>query len=85
MPREKGPEQGTNAMREPDAPASERHCSISGTNFADVAVVSKGGATCVTVATDNLGKGMAGTAVQNVNLLFGLPETAGLLRPGAGL
>ena len=50
-----------------------------------MAVVSRGGATCVTVATDNLGKGMAGTAVQNVNLLFGLPETAGLLRPGAGL
>ncbi len=27
---------------------------------------------------DNLGKGMAGQAVQNVNLMFGLPETTGL-------
>ena len=36
-------------------------------------------------ADDNLGKGMAGTAVQNMNLLFGLGETTGLLVPGAGL
>jgi N-acetyl-gamma-glutamyl-phosphate reductase len=40
---------------------------------------------CVSTAIDNLGKGMAGTAVQNANLLFGLPETAGLRRAGAGL
>jgi N-acetyl-gamma-glutamyl-phosphate reductase len=31
---------------------------------------------------DNLVKGQAGSALQNMNLLFGLPETAGLLRPG---
>jgi len=30
---------------------------------------------------DNLGKGMAGQAVQNMNLMFGLPETAGLEAP----
>jgi N-acetyl-gamma-glutamyl-phosphate reductase len=31
------------------------------------------------VATlDNLGKGAAGAAVQNLNILAGLPETAGL-------
>ena len=29
-------------------------------------------------AIDNLGKGAAGQAVQNANLMFGLPETAGL-------
>ncbi len=29
-------------------------------------------------AIDNLGKGAAGQAVQNMNLMFGLPETAGL-------
>jgi N-acetyl-gamma-glutamyl-phosphate reductase len=28
---------------------------------------------------DNLGKGAAGQAVQNFNLMFGLDETAGLL------
>ncbi len=32
---------------------------------------------------DNLVKGQAGSAVQNLNLLFGLPEAAGLTRPGA--
>ncbi len=31
---------------------------------------------------DNLVKGQAGSALQNMNLLFGLPETAGLRRAG---
>lgn len=31
---------------------------------------------------DNLGKGMAGQAIQNMNLMFGLDETAGLGTPG---
>jgi len=31
---------------------------------------------------DNLVKGQAGSALQNMNLLFGLPETMGLSRPG---
>lgn len=31
---------------------------------------------------DNLVKGQAGSALQNMNLLFGFPETAGLGRPG---
>lgn len=31
---------------------------------------------------DNLMKGQAANAVQNMNIMFGLPETAGLLRPG---
>ena len=30
-------------------------------------------------ALDNLVKGAAGQAVQNMNLLFGLPETKGLM------
>jgi N-acetyl-gamma-glutamyl-phosphate/LysW-gamma-L-alpha-aminoadipyl-6-phosphate reductase len=59
--------------------------AVAGSNFADVGVVAKDGVACVTVAIDNLGKGMAGTAVQNANLLFGLDESAGLRRPGAGL
>lgn len=32
---------------------------------------------------DNLVKGQAGSAVQNVNVMFGLPETLGLDQPGA--
>lgn len=59
--------------------------AVAGTNFADVAVVAKEGVVCITVAIDNLGKGMAGTAVQNANLLFGLEETTHLRRAGAGL
>jgi N-acetyl-gamma-glutamyl-phosphate reductase len=31
---------------------------------------------------DNLGKGMAGQAVQNMNLMFGLDETVGLTATG---
>lgn len=38
--------------------------------------------TIVICALDNLGKGAAGQAVQNVNLLFGLSETAGLRLSG---
>ncbi len=33
-------------------------------------------------ALDNLGKGMVTQAIQNLNLMFGLEETAGLRRPG---
>jgi N-acetyl-gamma-glutamyl-phosphate reductase len=40
------------------------------------------GGTVVVCALDNLGKGAAGQAVQNVNLLFGFPETAGLRLAG---
>ena len=66
----------------PEAPEVR---AVAGTNFADVGVVAKDGVACITVAIDNLGKGMAGTAVQNMNLLFGIPETTGLFRAGAGL
>jgi N-acetyl-gamma-glutamyl-phosphate reductase len=31
---------------------------------------------------DNLVKGAAGQAVQNMNLMFGIEETTGLLQPG---
>jgi N-acetyl-gamma-glutamyl-phosphate reductase len=40
------------------------------------------GATVVVCALDNLGKGAAGQAVQNVNLLFGFEETVGLRLAG---
>ena len=36
----------------------------------------------VICALDNLGKGAAGQAIQNVNLLFGLDETTGLRLSG---
>ena len=40
------------------------------------------GASIVICALDNLGKGAAGQAVQNVNLLFGYEQTAGLRLAG---
>ncbi|MFI2648123.1 N-acetyl-gamma-glutamyl-phosphate reductase [Micromonospora fulviviridis] len=41
------------------------------------------GRVIVVSAIDNLGKGAAGQAVQNANLMFGLPETTGLSVFGA--
>ena len=40
------------------------------------------GRVIVTSAIDNLGKGAAGQAVQDANLMLGLPETAGLTAIG---
>lgn len=58
--------------------------AVTGSNHCDVAPVvdSRTGRVVVVSAIDNLVKGAAGQAVQNMNLMFGLPETAGLDRPG---
>lgn len=56
---------------------------VRATNFCDVAVTSRDGMAVVMTAIDNLGKGMASQAVQNLNLMFGFPETAGLRLPGS--
>ena len=57
--------------------------SVRGSNVARIAVHRPGGGDTVTVLVveDNLVKGAAGQAVQNMNLMFGLPETAGLESP----
>ncbi len=54
-----------------------------GSNFCDVAVrVDPERNLAVAVAAlDNLGKGAAGQAVQNLNVMFGFPETEGLSTP----
>ncbi|HEY7048403.1 MAG TPA: N-acetyl-gamma-glutamyl-phosphate reductase [Jatrophihabitantaceae bacterium] len=54
--------------------------ATTGSNSAhlQVAVDLSSGRLVVTSAIDNLGKGAAGQAVQNANLMLGLPETAGL-------
>lgn len=54
---------------------------VVGTNFADLAVACRGRQVIALCAIDNLVKGMAGTAVQNLNLMCGLPETTGLWTP----
>ncbi len=53
------------------------------TNFCDVSVVQDGRDVIVLTALDNLVKGMSGQAIQNLNLMCGLEETAGLRYPGA--
>jgi N-acetyl-gamma-glutamyl-phosphate reductase len=54
--------------------------SVRGTNWCHLAVHRpQGGDTVVILSViDNLVKGAAGQAIQNMNLLFGLPETLGL-------
>jgi N-acetyl-gamma-glutamyl-phosphate reductase len=51
-----------------------------GSNSAQLQVVADvdAGRAVVVAAIDNLGKGAAGQAVQNANLMLGLPETTGL-------
>ncbi len=49
------------------------------TNFCDITVRVAAGKLVVISAIDNLIKGASGQAIQNMNLQFGLPETAGLL------
>ncbi|CAN5334861.1 N-acetyl-gamma-glutamyl-phosphate reductase [soil metagenome] len=51
---------------------------VKTTNFCDIAVHSSGKQVVVFSAIDNLVKGAAGQAVQNMNLMFGLDETTGL-------
>jgi len=51
---------------------------VVNTNKALIYVESADDQVAVHVAIDNLLKGASGQAVQNMNLMFGLPETAGL-------
>jgi N-acetyl-gamma-glutamyl-phosphate reductase len=61
--------------RVPDLSAVQR------TNFCDIGVVTDPATrrAVIVSAIDNLGKGAAGQAIQNLNLAMGLDETAGLL------
>jgi N-acetyl-gamma-glutamyl-phosphate reductase len=55
--------------------------AVARTNFCDLGVTldPKSGRAVVVSAIDNLTKGAAGQAIQNMNLMLGLPETEGLL------
>jgi N-acetyl-gamma-glutamyl-phosphate reductase len=54
---------------------------VRGSNFCDIGVKidNRTGRIVVLSAIDNLVKGAAGQAIQNMNLMCGLPETKGLL------
>jgi N-acetyl-gamma-glutamyl-phosphate/LysW-gamma-L-alpha-aminoadipyl-6-phosphate reductase len=55
--------------------------NVVGSNFCDIGLAARERQVIVMAALDNLVKGMAGTAVQNLNLMCGLPETTGLWAP----
>ncbi len=57
---------------------------VRGSNFCNLSVnVDERTGTLIVVSLiDNLVKGQAGSAVQNMNIMFGLEETSGLLQPG---
>jgi N-acetyl-gamma-glutamyl-phosphate reductase len=57
---------------------------IVATNFAHLSAAANGKTIAVMSVVDNLNKGAAGGAVQWMNRLYGLPETAGLTAPAPG-
>jgi len=54
---------------------------VWGSNRCDLQVTARDGLVAVSAAIDNLVKGAAGQAIQNVNLVNGWDETEGLLHP----
>ena len=52
--------------------------TLVGTNHLRLIVCGHEGQTTITALFDNLGKGASGAAVQNMNLMLGFPEEAGL-------
>lgn len=68
-----------------DRTASVGTAHVRGSNYCNLIVDldERTGMVRIISHIDNLMKGQAGSALQNMNLLFGLPETMGLDRPGA--
>ncbi len=66
----------------PEAPLTSTH--VRGSNFCNlcVNVDERTGRLIVVSMIDNLVKGQAGSAVQNMNIMFGLQEATGLAEPG---
>ncbi len=52
--------------------------AVVGTNDAELSIDVRGCVVRAICAIDNLGKGAAGQAVQNLNIMLGLPEESGL-------
>jgi len=59
-----------------DEPPATKH--IAATNYVHIYATVVGGRAVVSAVVDNLTKGAAGQALQNMNLMFGHDETAGL-------
>jgi N-acetyl-gamma-glutamyl-phosphate reductase len=61
-----------------------RLIDVVGTNFCDIHIRVRGAQVAVMATLDNLGKGMVGQCIQNLNLMWDLPEDTGLLLPSLG-
>jgi N-acetyl-gamma-glutamylphosphate reductase len=57
---------------------------IVASNYAHLSAAVSGKTIAVMCTVDNLNKGAAGGAVQWMNRIYGLPETAGLTAPAPG-
>lgn len=57
---------------------------VTGSNYVDIGLArdARTSRFVIVAAIDNLVKGASGAAVQNMNLMLGLPEAQGLLHPG---
>ncbi len=73
---------GAPFVRVSDAPPRIKDVATS--NYATLSAVADGNTVAVFSVLDNLNKGAAGGAVQWMNRLYELPETAGLAAPAPG-
>jgi N-acetyl-gamma-glutamyl-phosphate reductase len=61
--------------------ASPQISNVSASNFCEIGISLRANELVILVAIDNLIKGMAGQAIQNMNIMAGIAETAGLNTP----
>ena len=75
--------QGNPFVRVSDSPSSTGH--VRGSNFVNLTVAcdERTGTLRIISHIDNLIKGQAGSALQNLNIMFGFDEMTGLNLPGA--
>lgn len=52
---------------------------VAGTNYVQMTARASDSRVILVCAIDNLGKGASGAAIQNLNVMFGLEETTGLI------
>jgi len=69
---------GVVSVLEEGAPARIHAGALAGQDRLEIVVAGNGDRVTVTAVFDNLGKGASGAAVQNMNLMLGFIETAGL-------
>ena len=64
----------------PDGQCADIH-NVRYSNFCDISIHhdKRAGKLIACAAIDNMVKGAAGQAIQNMNIIFGLDETAGLI------